>query len=165
LIKNLTYSEIANQYGVSQYVVSAFAHKWGLANREKLNKKRNKYKCRQQDMEKNIEQIKQMILQEKPYHEIADIISVGTTTLVTFCRKHGIRKTDMLDYTKNNKRIRYDNFKEAKTCTCCGINKVPDQPVNGVTLTRLCIACYLGASSSDGYDMSDEHRIVLRGPG
>ena len=32
--------------------------------------------------------------------------------------------------------------RKTRICACCGINAVPNNPVNGVKLTRLCINCY-----------------------
>lgn len=49
-----------------------------------------------------------------------------------------------------------------RICSCCGLNLVPEKPVNGAKLTRLCYRCYTSAAIHDD-DHGRPPRAAVRG--
>ena len=73
-------------------------------------------------------EMKRMRAAGMSFQAIARKLGCNTRTVQYHCKKHPT--------PKKKKRSR------RRICSCCGIREVPTNPVNGVTLTRLCYLCY-----------------------
>ena len=87
----------------------------------------------QEAVRENMAQVRKWRKEGLSYAAIDKLLGVGKGT------------TQRANYTRPSYK------RKTRICQCCGVNRVPPKPVNGVVLTRLCERCWR-ADYNERYD-------------